>query len=287
MPLVPAKCPGCGGDMQIDGSRKEAFCPYCGTKFLVESAVNYYNTKNEYHIEHADIKMEDSKGLETKLRNAEAHLKLKKYGEAAKLFKEITEEFADDYRGWWGVVRAETREFTGARICEYYEGFNKILSVYYWPEEDELEAYLRDTIGFERYPKSVTVGGRLEISYRAVEYYKNAAVSFATPEQAAALETEWASYTQNFQKYKDDGVFTRRDRYDALQAEYRDCRKQLNEAKLFKGKYTKQMELLKADMKNLEQEGMAPRSADAAFFTSRISRTEHRSLKISAAWANS
>ena len=51
MPLVPAKCPSCGGDMQIDNGREHAFCPYCGTKFLVESAVNYYNTTNNYSAE--------------------------------------------------------------------------------------------------------------------------------------------------------------------------------------------------------------------------------------------
>ena len=37
MPLIALKCPNCGGDIQLDGARKFAFCMYCGTKIMNES----------------------------------------------------------------------------------------------------------------------------------------------------------------------------------------------------------------------------------------------------------
>ena len=117
MPLVAAKCTKCGGELQIDNAQEAAICPYCGTPFIVEKAINYYTTHNVTNIgsvEHADIHMEDSRGLETRLKNAESYLvQHKDYAKAEELFRSITEEFAGDWRGWWGIVRAMTHEFEG------------------------------------------------------------------------------------------------------------------------------------------------------------------------------
>ena len=51
--MVPAICTQCGGKIEVDNSKDAAICPYCGTAFVVEKAINKYKT--EYHIEHADI----------------------------------------------------------------------------------------------------------------------------------------------------------------------------------------------------------------------------------------
>lgn len=180
MPLVPAKCPGCGGDMQIDGSRKEAFCPYCGTKFLVESAVNYYNTKNEYHIEHADIKMEDSKGLETKLRNAEAYLdKLKDYSSAEKLYLDITDEFASDWRGWWGLARAYSRDFTGLGTS---------VSLYHGNAWESCRAYV-----LQKYAKIST-------GLPHIDFVAKTALTFAPEEECAEMQPIWDAYEKKAKK---------------------------------------------------------------------------------------
>ena len=47
MPLVQAKCTNCGASLQVDGTKDAAICPYCGTPFIVEKAINYYNTTNQ------------------------------------------------------------------------------------------------------------------------------------------------------------------------------------------------------------------------------------------------
>ncbi len=32
MTLVPMKCPGCGGEIQLDDSKEFGFCMFCGAK---------------------------------------------------------------------------------------------------------------------------------------------------------------------------------------------------------------------------------------------------------------
>ena len=120
MPLVAAKCLNCGGELQIDSGRDAAICPYCGTPFVVEKAINYYTTQNVTHIGtigHADIHVMDDSGLEAKVKNADAYLtRHKDYAKAEELFLELTESFSHDYRGWWGVARTLTRDFSGLNI---------------------------------------------------------------------------------------------------------------------------------------------------------------------------
>ena len=55
MPLVPAKCPECGGNINIDPDKKAAVCEFCKQPFIVEEAINNFNTT--YNItNHNDIK---------------------------------------------------------------------------------------------------------------------------------------------------------------------------------------------------------------------------------------
>ncbi len=51
--MVPAVCTQCGGTLEVDPSNEKAKCPYCGTEFAVEKAVNNYNVQHAT-IGHAD-----------------------------------------------------------------------------------------------------------------------------------------------------------------------------------------------------------------------------------------
>lgn len=44
MPIVPAKCTQCGSNLEIDSSKDAGICPYCGTAFITEKAINNYNS---------------------------------------------------------------------------------------------------------------------------------------------------------------------------------------------------------------------------------------------------
>lgn len=46
MPLVPAKCPECGGNVVVDSEKDAWICDFCKTPFVVEKAINNFNTIN-------------------------------------------------------------------------------------------------------------------------------------------------------------------------------------------------------------------------------------------------
>ena len=44
MPMVPAICTQCGAALQVDSAKDAAICSHCGTPFIVEKAINNFNT---------------------------------------------------------------------------------------------------------------------------------------------------------------------------------------------------------------------------------------------------
>ncbi len=51
--MVPASCTQCGGTVEVDAQSDKAVCPFCGTSFIVDRAINNYNVEHAT-IEHAD-----------------------------------------------------------------------------------------------------------------------------------------------------------------------------------------------------------------------------------------
>lgn len=43
MKLVQAKCPSCGAEVQTDSDLEAAVCPYCGSAYIVERAIQNYS----------------------------------------------------------------------------------------------------------------------------------------------------------------------------------------------------------------------------------------------------
>lgn len=104
MPLVPAKCTNCGASLQIDNTQQAAICPYCHSAYVVEQAINNYNY---------NVIVKDESSIDAKVENATTFLKVfKEYEKARRIFVSITDVKSSDYRGWWGLVQVDTREFT-------------------------------------------------------------------------------------------------------------------------------------------------------------------------------
>ncbi len=55
MPMVPAKCTQCGGNLTVDSEKEAAICQYCGTPFIVEKAINNYNTTVINNFDNATV----------------------------------------------------------------------------------------------------------------------------------------------------------------------------------------------------------------------------------------
>lgn len=97
MPLVSKRCPECGGELMVDEKKKEAVCQYCGTSFMISNP--------EVHVH-------NGQSMEEKLNSAETFLTVHQdFEKAYAIFKQIANEYPNDYRGWWGMARAATYEF--------------------------------------------------------------------------------------------------------------------------------------------------------------------------------
>jgi|GEM_PF-4948159 len=44
MALVAAKCPNCGGNLEVDASKEAGICPFCNTAYITQKAIVNYNT---------------------------------------------------------------------------------------------------------------------------------------------------------------------------------------------------------------------------------------------------
>lgn len=56
MPLAPAKCPECGGLVEVDSEKRAGLCQHCRQPFVVEDAIQtfntYFQTTNNYNTTH-------------------------------------------------------------------------------------------------------------------------------------------------------------------------------------------------------------------------------------------
>ncbi len=144
MPLVKAQCTNCPGILDVDPSLKSAVCPYCGTTYIVEKAIQNYqfhigNVQNMYA---ETVRLGDSTADEL-FKSGEAFMKFREYENAIGKFKHLSDECPHDVRGWWGLIRAYTEDLsilpdssrcTVGTLVEY---FKKVSIVSENPEEME------------------------------------------------------------------------------------------------------------------------------------------------------
>ena len=78
MPLVPAKCPNCGGQLEVDNSKEAAVCPCCGQPYIVEKAVqNYkiYGSQVNLHSDSMVINVVNGSSLESLIKKGKEIIK--------------------------------------------------------------------------------------------------------------------------------------------------------------------------------------------------------------------
>ncbi len=97
------KCPNCSGNI----NEITRICDFCNTTFTLEELERIeQDVKGTYELK---------KGIAYKsdlLKNAETHFKLGNISEANRFFEQVSYEFPDDYRGWIGIVRCHTCNYT-------------------------------------------------------------------------------------------------------------------------------------------------------------------------------
>ena len=112
MPFVQGKCESCGGILTVDPSLKAANCPFCGSAYVVQDSINYYNTTIKVETMHADVvNVSDESTSEGRIKAADALMKLGKFEQAELDYKKATELTPQNHKGWLGLIEAHTHKY--------------------------------------------------------------------------------------------------------------------------------------------------------------------------------
>lgn len=168
MTLVPAICTQCGSKLEVDPGKEAAICPYCKTPFITQKAINHYSTTNVTNIDrfHAEVvNMTDDSSRDNRVKAGETFISLNDYYSAAKIFGDLTKDCPYDYRGWWGLIRVYSVDFSDmtidgeklSSIAQFYQNAIAVASIdeqkaiepqyeaYYNSVREKLDALLLDT----------------------------------------------------------------------------------------------------------------------------------------------
>lgn len=132
MALVPAICTQCGAKIEVDKDKDAGICPYCGTAFITEKAINNYNTyiTNNNNFAGANVIINNSDNIDGVLTLAKRELQAKYYrsNDLLKYLEEIVVKSPnglDKIRALFremGIYQiAEEAVATGERIDKGYE----------------------------------------------------------------------------------------------------------------------------------------------------------------------
>lgn len=139
MSLMLAKCTQCGGNLQIDNEKEAAVCPYCGSAFIVEKAIQLYKFNADVVKVYGGECGRDSEDslYETGLKALNA----RNIDLAKKCFEDIKKYYPSDWRGYWGMMMCYSKE----NIYHYIKEVEKEYSnAYLLVNEEQKQELIND-----------------------------------------------------------------------------------------------------------------------------------------------
>ncbi len=166
MELVVAKCPHCGGEIQLDSSKETGFCMYCGKQIIVKDAVQKVNLTGPVEI-----------GGKVNTVNHEFEAKLALADNLAELY--FLRGPASVHYGAQTGYDAIFSCYTAAELIGGYESK-------YWLHVARF--YVKANVeGFKNRTRVMT---SREKFYFACTYYMDTAIKYAAEEERPALMQE-------------------------------------------------------------------------------------------------
>ena len=127
MKLVSAMCPNCGAKLELDENIEKGFCMYCGSQILVQDAVQKYKVEIS-----GRISVEGILSAEDLAKNGDTLVNIGNYQQAYDSYNELSVKYPDDYRGWWGMIRAMTSDFAiMPSETDYHESIRNTAAEYF------------------------------------------------------------------------------------------------------------------------------------------------------------
>lgn len=87
MPLLSAKCHICGAILNIESEKEVALCPSCNNAFVVDKAINNYNTYNTINTYTIIVQGEFEK--EQLNKNGETYVQLGSFEKVKEYYKQL------------------------------------------------------------------------------------------------------------------------------------------------------------------------------------------------------
>ncbi len=128
MGLVAARCTQCGAAIEVDEAKDAGICKHCGTAFVTEKVIHQYHTNITQNIT-KNIYGNERPEIAEYLENGEQFLLFKDWENAKEAFMSAVKAAPSDYRGWLGLVRYETQNFTHLTNTAYEEFLKRAYAV--------------------------------------------------------------------------------------------------------------------------------------------------------------
>ena len=142
MPLTPAKCPECGGFVEVDSEKRAGLCQHCNQPFVVEDAIQtfntYYNTNNITHHNYGDGAVvnvyENQKSVSALIERIFIFLEDGDFSSADEYCEKVLDIDPENAQAYLGKLMADLkiRKETGFENClidfENNKNYRKIVS---------------------------------------------------------------------------------------------------------------------------------------------------------------
>lgn len=93
------QCSVCGGALVMSDDGEKAVCESCGMSFKKETVKKMIMELS------GPVKVEGIQNSDSLADRAETFLRMGEMGKAHTAFRQLTDEYPADYRGWWGLTR--------------------------------------------------------------------------------------------------------------------------------------------------------------------------------------
>ena len=113
--LIQIKCKNCGANIKVDNNNQKYVCEHCGAEFILEETINNFETVNNYNTTQNIVKYiygKESMDVADIVRNGDVFLSLGEIDKAEKLYNKAINTNPADWRGWFGMVRIKTNNFS-------------------------------------------------------------------------------------------------------------------------------------------------------------------------------
>ncbi len=120
MSFIAAKCPQCGGDLQLDNDKDTAFCMHCGSKIIVQEAIRKVQVDNTHMLE-----------FWMKMANSAANAG--NYEESYEYYTKVVENDLNNWKATFlkGIAAGWLSKFSNPRFNEIIQAISDAQKIIY------------------------------------------------------------------------------------------------------------------------------------------------------------